>query len=256
MLIGHVLGLDTTQMLIRPERPVSETEQAAIDVVLARRAAREPVARIVGAREFWSLAIGVGPATLVPRPDSETLIEAVLERFGAGDRAARILDLGTGSGCLLLALLHEWPSARGLGLDIASDALETAAATARSLGMADRVEWVHGTWGTPLDGAFDVVLSNPPYIPDAEIETLAPDVAQYDPRAALSGGADGLDAYRALGVSLRGRLADGGAAFVEIGAGQADVVAAIFSSGGLWVRERRADLAGIDRCLVVEAGNN
>ena len=256
VLIGHVLGLDTTQMLIRPERSVSETEQAAINAALARRAAREPVARIVGTREFWSLPIGVGPATLVPRPDSETLIEVVLERFGTSDRAARILDLGTGSGCLLFALLREWPSARGVGLDINPEALKTADVTARSLGMAERVAWVHGTWDAPIEGTFDVVLSNPPYIPDDEIATLAPDVAEYDPRAALSGGVDGLDAYRALGPILRGRLAKGGAGFVEIGAGQDDAVTALFAESGLTVDERRADLAGIVRCLAVTAGND
>lgn len=254
VLVAHVLGVEPAAVWVHPERPVAAAERAAIDAAVARRAAREPVARIVGAREFWSLPIGLGAATLVPRPDSETLIEAALDRCG-GDRSARVLDLGTGSGCLLFALLSEWPRATGVGVDIDADALATAAATAAALGLADRVRFVRDDWGAGLPEAFDVVMSNPPYVPEAEIDALAPEVARFEPRRALSGGADGLDAYRALAGRLPRLLAPQGAAFLEVGAGQADAVAAVLGARGLATVGRRADLAGVVRCLDVVHGN-
>lgn len=237
-----------------PERPVDATGVAAFRALLARRVDREPMSHLIGEREFWSLPFFVSSDVLDPRPDSEALIEGVLAE--APDRAGplRLLDLGTGSGCLLLTLLRELPQAQGWAVDLSPAALAVARRNAVRLGVADRVAWREGAWMAALDAAdpshFDIIVSNPPYIPAGDIGTLEPEVARHEPRLALDGGADGLDAYRTLAPMLAARLKPGGLAALEIGLGQAEAVSALMSAAGLAAAGRRQDLAGRDRCLL------
>jgi release factor glutamine methyltransferase len=252
------LALECTgEMLIAdPERPIGEREADRFRRFVARRAAREPLSRIRGRREFWSLDFALGPSTLDPRPDSETLVEAALALLPAG-RGVRLLDCGTGTGCLLIAVLSERPRATGIGIDIDPDAVAMARSNAARCGQATRADFIVADWRDPSalpDMAFDLVLANPPYIPSAAIAGLVPEVARYDPPAALDGGADGLDAYRALAPMLTNRLAPGGHAIVEIGEGQADDVGAILQGAGLVPVDRKRDLAGIPRCLILRPG--
>ncbi len=251
VLLGHVLGLDRAALFVHPARPLAFREAAAFDAAVARRCNREPSAYITGAREFWSLAFRVTRATLIPRPDSETLIEAALDAVAARASALEILDLGTGSGCLLAALLAELPHARGLGVDIDPSAVAVAAENARRLGLAARARFAVGDWGAALAGRFDLVICNPPYVPAGEIDGLAPEVAAFEPRRALAAGDDGLAAYRRLAPEIARLLAPRGAAVVELGAGQSAAVAGIFADARLAVVARRRDLARIERCLVL-----
>jgi len=223
---------------------------ARFEALLCAREARVPVAHLLGEREFWSAILEVGPAVLVPRPETETLIEAALEAFP--DRAAplRILDLGTGSGCLLVALLREFPLAFGLGVDRSAEALAVARRNLDRHGLAPRARLLRGSWADALAGPFDLVVANPPYLPTGEIAGLEPEVAHHEPRAALDGGQDGLDAYRELLPALPRLLAPEGVACVEIGAGQGEPVAKLARATGLRVAGR-SDLAGILRCLVL-----
>lgn len=253
LLICRLLGSGPELLLGHPERDVSAEESARIEAAVARRAAREPVSRILGAREFWSLSFALNEATLDPRPDSETLVAAVLAETVGRDTPLRLLDLGTGSGCLLLALLSELPLARGCGIDVSEAAVAMAAENARRLGLADRAQFHRHAWEAGLDleaGSWDVVVSNPPYIASAEIAELAPEVAGYDPAAALDGGPDGLDAYRALIPAAAAVLAPGGLLALEIGQGQAADVEELLAAAGLRPLRRAADLAGIERCLL------
>jgi len=208
------------------------------------------MAYILGEREFWSLPLFVGPGVLVPRPETETLVEAALEAFPDRRVPLGILDLGTGSGCLLLALLREYPNASGVGVDRSAEALAHATLNARRHGLADRAHLVHGDWGRGLAGPFELIVANPPYVASGELTELAPEVARYEPRAALDGGADGLDAYRAILPDLPRLLAPAGVACLEIGAGQATALAALAEVAGFRVAVR-PDLAGIPRCLVL-----
>ena len=217
--------------------------------MIERRAVREPVSHILGRREFWSLDFAVTRACLDPRPDSETVVEAVLSKLADWNRGWRILDLGTGSGCLLLALLSELPNATGLGVDKSPEALAVALGNARRLGLVTRARFEERDWMCELEGVFDVVVSNPPYIPTAEVDALQPEVALYEPRMALDGGRDGLDAYRAIIPSLARRLAPGGLAALEIGVTQAAVEKLARKAG--FATECRADLGGRDRCLIL-----
>jgi release factor glutamine methyltransferase len=209
------------------------------------------MAYILGEREFWSLPFQVGPAVLVPRPESETVVEAALEQIG--DRAAplRILDLGTGSGCLLLALLSELPQASGLGIDRSAAALAIASGNAERLDLADRAAFREGDWGRDLAGPFDVIVGNPPYVARADAAGLAPEVLVFEPEDALFAGPDGLCAYRALAPDCARLLAEDGFACLEIGQGQGAAVAQILGSHGLRLVASRPDLAGIERCLVL-----
>jgi release factor glutamine methyltransferase len=247
LLLAHSLGWPTAKLTEDPHAAVST---AAFEALAARRAAREPLALITGRREFWSLEFAVSPDTLVPRPDSETLIEAALAEFPHRATPLRVLDLGTGTGCLLLAVLHEFPAAFGVGVDRATPILALAWRNAASLGLADRTALLCGDWMAALDARFDLVLCNPPYIPAGEIAALMPEVALHEPRTALSGGADGLDAYRAIIPRLPVLLAPGGVAILEVGCGQAEDVGRLATTEGLSVR-CRADLAGVDRALVM-----
>lgn len=251
LLLGKVLGIGSPQLLAHPERVLTAAESAQVDMLVARRARREPLAHILGRREFWSLEFQVTADTLDPRPDSETVVEAALAEFP--DRAAplRILDLGTGTGCLLLALLSELPQATGIGVDCSEAALAVAHANGVALGLADRAAFRRARWGEGLDERFDLIVSNPPYIPSAQIDRLMPEVARYEPRLALDGGADGLDGYRAIAGEIRRLLSAGGRLAVEFGATQADSVTTIFAAAGLTPAALRRDLAGHPRCLLL-----
>ncbi|KAA5611357.1 peptide chain release factor N(5)-glutamine methyltransferase [Rhodovastum atsumiense] len=231
-------------------------DPTAFHVAVARRAAREPMALITGRQGFWTLDLAVSRATLIPRPDTETLIEAALA--ARPDRAAvrRILDLGTGTGCLLLAALAEFPLAFGVGVDLVPEAAALAAANARANGLAGRAAFLAGDWAAALSGRFDLVLSNPPYIESDAIPGLMPEVAAFEPRSALDGGADGMAAYRFLVKRLPRLLAPGGVAVLELGAGQAAGVAALARAAGLDDPVLRADLAGIARAAVLTLGHD
>ncbi len=250
LLVGEALGLSRESMFAFPEKPVDAAAVARVQALIDRRAAREPVSHILGRRGFWTLDLAVGPDILAPRPDSETVIEAVL----ATARPGPILDFGTGSGCLLLALLSEWPDAWGVGVDRNPGAARVAAANAAACGLGGRAFFVAGDWGRALTGRFAVIVANPPYIPTADIAGLDPEVARYEPRLALDGGADGLDCYRQLLPDIARLLAPGGVAALEVGAGQAGAVAGLAERAGLRVTERRRDLAGIERCVVARHG--
>ena len=251
LLLAAALAAEVTAIVGYPERRLGAAEAARFAALVARRAAREPAARILGKREFWSLDFALSPETLVPRPDSETLIEAVVAALPQRNAPLRILDFGTGTGCLLLALLSEYPAASGLGVDIMPGAVATARANAGALGLGRRAVFLVGSWGAAVCGAFDVIVANPPYIAGAAIAALAPEVARHEPRRALDGGADGLDAYRALMPEARRLLHPGGIAAFELGAGQQAAVAAIVEAAGLVIAAIRYDLAGIARCLVL-----
>jgi release factor glutamine methyltransferase len=253
LLIAAAIGAGPEYLIAHPDRIFDGAEAAQVEALLARRAAREPVSRILGRREFWSLDFEITPDTLDPRPDSETLVAAVLDRIGAQGLVGAplsVLDLGTGSGCLLLALLSELPAADGLGLDISAAALDVARRNARNLGFWDRARFAAGDWGAGLDGSWQLIVSNPPYIKEAEIGELAPEVALYEPRLALIAGSDGLDAYRKL-LPQAARLLDwGGILALEVGCGQQDAVTALLAASGFSPLGRYRDLGGIERCLL------
>jgi release factor glutamine methyltransferase len=245
LLLAHALGVDRNRLLfdLGDDRPVP----AGFEALLARRLAHEPIAYILSERDFWTLTLAVGPGVLIPRPDSETLVEAAIAHFK--DQApSRILDLGTGSGALLLACLDHWLQATGLGIDASAVALDYARANAGRNGLADRVEFRLGDWCAGLDARFDLILCNPPYV-EADAE-LAPQVKAYEPASALFAGTEGLDDYRRLIPQLPARLAPGGIAVLELGAGQAPAVAAIARQAGMgsWTRK---DLGGHERALVL-----
>jgi release factor glutamine methyltransferase len=250
LLLRHVTGLPAEVLVADRDRALEGEALARFEVLVARRAAREPMAYVLGEREFWSLPLSVGPGVLVPRPETETLVEAALEAFPDRTAPLRILDLGTGSGCLLLALLREYPNAVGVGVDRSAEALAHAARNARRHGLDGRALLVGGDWGRALAGPFALIVANPPYVASGELTELAPEVALHEPRAALDGGADGLDAYRAILPDLPRLLAPAGVACLEIGAGQATALAALAEVGGFRVAVR-PDLAGIPRCLVL-----
>jgi len=251
LLLNACLGEDANT---DRHRPLGQETMARFEQMLARRVAGEPVSRILGSREFWSLEFALSPATLDPRPDSETLVEAALSRIADRGRALRIADLGTGTGCLLLALLSELPNAGGMGVDIQAQAVEVATANARRLGLDTRAAFHVGDWDTGLAPGFDCVLSNPPYIPSADIASLAAEV-RCDPLVALDGGPDGLDAVRKVSLAVARLLKPGGLALIEIGAGQAPEAADIVGRAGLEFLGIDEDLAGHPRVVVAIAGD-
>lgn len=249
LLVQAACGCDEIEMIREPGMRLGEAEMERLAGFEARRLAREPVSRILGRREFWGLAFSLSPATLDPRPDSETLIETALDCMRE-IAAPSILDLGTGTGCLLLALLHEREDARGLGIDISATALDMAKRNAAALGLAARASFREGNWGEGLNGRFDLVISNPPYIARADIAALEEEVRAHDPLRALDGGVDGLDAYRALAQQLPALLKPGVAAVIELGQGQEAAVRALFVAAGLDVAPAAPDLSGVPRALV------
>jgi release factor glutamine methyltransferase len=224
---------------------------ADFEAMLARRSLREPLAYITGTKEFWSLEFDVGPGVLIPRPETETLIDAMLERFPDKSAPLDVLDLGTGSGCLMIAALSEYPNARAVGVDASEGALGWARRNVEKLGMKERCQLDLANWAQVPAASADVILSNPPYIQAGDIPTLAPEVRKFEPVSALDGGEDGLDAYRSLAGLLGRILKPGGLAFLEIGQGQADQVPGILAAEGLKTQEIVPDLAGIGRCVVV-----
>ncbi|MFV3076750.1 peptide chain release factor N(5)-glutamine methyltransferase [Niveispirillum fermenti] len=228
----------------------------AFDALVDRRASREPVQRILGDWEFWGLTLALGPETLIPRPDTETLVGGVLRARPDRRRPWRILDLGTGTGAILLALLSEYPAAFGVGLDLSPGAAAVARANAASLGLGGRAAFLAGSWTQALSAAvpFDMILSNPPYIPDGEIDGLAPEVARFEPRRALAGGADGLDPYRHLAGVLPPLLAPGGLIGFEHGADQGAAVSDLLRAAGFTDVSTLRDLGGRDRVALAQRG--
>lgn len=253
MLVGAALNLDHTGLAINASRMIAPNEAMAIENFATRRLAREPVARILGQKEFWGLTFKLSAATLVPRPDTEIVVIAALDhlRNRAEKSPIHIADLGTGSGAILLALLSELPNAHGIGTDINDDALKTAEANAQHLGLATRAQFIRCDYASPLTGTFDIIVSNPPYIPSDDIDSLEIDVRDHDPHQALDGGADGLAAYRAIAVQANALLTEGGALICEVGQDQAADVAAIMRTAGLDVRSPpRRDLGGLERVVI------
>jgi release factor glutamine methyltransferase len=253
ILIGHAIGLDHAQLVTQGDRLLDAASAGRICALAERRLAREPVARIIGGREFWGLPIMVSPATLVPRPETETVVEsalAVVEAQRARNDPIAIADLGTGSGAILVALLAELPRAVGIGTDCDAAALITARANAERLGFAARAQFVGCHFAAAVSGPFDLIVSNPPYVRSADIAGLAPEVRAYDPLVALDGGPDGLDAYHAIAADAARLLKPGGHLVVEIGEGQAAAVRSIFGDAGFKATaSSRCDLAGIERAL-------
>jgi len=249
LILAHALGVETAAVTGYPERPVPDP--GAFEALIARRERREPLSHLTGRREFWSLILETGPATLDPRPDSETIIEAALETVEDRQAPLAVLDFGTGTGCLLLALLHELPMANGVGVDVSPEALAVAQRNAERLGFSTRARFEERSWGDSLGAPFDLIVCNPPYIPTADIAGLEPEVAVFEPRRALDGGPDGLDAYRALMPDIARLLAPDGRAVLEFGAGQRRAVAQIVAAEGLAVTGISRDLAGRDRCVTV-----
>ena len=243
LLMAHALGVSREAMLLGQ---LDDDAPDGFDPLLARRLLHEPLAYITGTRDFWTISLAVSPAVLVPRPDSETLLEAAFGHFVA-EGPSRILDLGTGSGALLLAALAEWPLATGLGVDVSPEALIVAQANAARLGLANRARFRPGNWAMGIDEKFDLILCNPPYVETGA--ALAVQVRDYEPATALFAGADGLDAYRVLIPQLPARLAPGGMIALEIGSAQAASVSGLFRASGLCPHVRQ-DLASRDRAIL------
>ena len=254
VLLKSVTGLTLEGLISGGREPLPLAQAVRFSEYVNRRLSGEPVSRIRGSREFYGRDFHIDPHTLDPRPDTETLIEAALAtaaRQDMNERPLQVLDLGTGSGCILVTLLAELPDAVGTGVDISPSALACAEGNARRLGVARRARFVAADWFEGLTGRFDLIVSNPPYIESAEITALAPEVARHDPRAALDGGPDGLDAYRRIAEKAADFLAPGGHLLVEIGPTQPQAVADLFRAAGL-VLEREPvvfDLAGRPRCI-------
>lgn len=257
ILTANAVGLSRAQLISQADRALKPHEVEAMSARAARRLAREPVSRIIGSREFWGLDLAIDPSVLDPRSDTETVVELALDWITTRhlkNEKLRILDIGTGSGALLLALLSELPAARGVATDKSITALTRARANARRLGFADRCMFVACNFTDALHGPFDLVVSNPPYISSAEIPGLAPEVRDHDPRIALDGGEDGLAAYREIASDALRLLVPRGRLVVELGQGQADSVGAIVRAAGLSIETPiRRDLAGINRALCATA---
>ena len=244
ILMAAALGVPIGEMLLSH---LGAPAPARFESLVQRRLTEEPMGYVVGRVGFWTIELDIGPGALIPRADTESLIEAAVAHFGKTG-PARMIDLGTGPGTLLLAALAEWPQARGLGVDASDEALAWARGNAKRLGFAGRAEFRTGNWAEGIEGRFDLVLANPPYVEDKA--ALIPGVVDWEPGLALFGGADGLDAYRRLAPQLPPLLAPGGVVCVEIGAGQEKAVSSLFAAEGFTIESRR-DLRGIVRCLVL-----
>ncbi len=251
LLLQAVCGLTRAELLMKGDEEVPVDILMIYGNLINRRAAHEPVARILGVREFWGLPFRLSAGTLEPRPDSETLIEAALYEIGNKAAPLRLLDLGTGSGCLLAALLHELPNAKGLAIDKNPLAVETARNNLIELGFDERAEVREGDWGVGLEGPFDIIISNPPYISEGDMAGLQPEVTQHDPRLALVAGVDGLDCYKLLAEEIPRLLHPQGFAVLELGAGQGPAVGALMVAAGLEIAEIKHDLNDIPRAMVL-----
>jgi release factor glutamine methyltransferase len=247
VLLASAMNISPEALLAGAALPAAAVQR--FEAFIARRARREPVAYIVGKKEFWSLDLAVGPGVLVPRPETETLIEQVCREFPDRSAALRAADFGTGSAAILIAFLSEFPNARGIGIDSSAQALAWAERNIAAHRLTGRCELRRADWSAAPDGPFDVLFSNPPYLTQDEIEAAAPELV-FEPRSALDGGRDGLGAYRALAPIMAARLAPNGRAFLEIGAGQSEAVSAILAGNGLETMRIAPDLAGVPRCVV------
>lgn len=250
VLVAHAIGFSASEILFHKHRPLDFSEAAKINRYADDRSQRRPVSHIVGEKEFWSLPFEVTPDVLTPRPDTETLVEAALELARARETPISILDLGIGSGCILLSLLSEISDAHGVGVDIDYDACDVARRNAIRLGLENRSTIIQGDWMSALNGKFDIVVSNPPYIPIEDIETLAPEVRDYEPRLALSGGRDGLDCYKRILTGIGPVMGPGGSLLLEVGQGQAAQVTALVRQNPLFRVETWFDLGKVERCVL------
>lgn len=249
LLLEAAADATRTDIIADPHRLLTEAQAATLEDYLTRREAREPVSHILGRKGFWKIMLRVTPDVLTPRPDTESILDVVLASFAEGRRFS-VLDLGVGSGAILLAILAERPLARGLGVDVSEEALAVARDNAASLGLEPRTALLRGDWTWGLaDGSFDLVVSNPPYIPTADIDGLHPEVSVHEPRLALDGGADGLDAYRQLAPEILRVLRPGGQFAVEIGLGQKAAVEALFRAAGAVEVKTTRDLSDHDRVV-------
>ncbi|WP_081963768.1 peptide chain release factor N(5)-glutamine methyltransferase [Hoeflea sp. BAL378] len=256
LLAAGMMGVEPHELATGGDAPLNPTLRQRLEQAARDRLSGMPVHRILGAREFYGLTLALTPATLEPRPDTETLIDAVLpfvRSTVAAKGACSIADLGIGTGAIGLALLAECPQARCLGVDVSADAVAAALQNARSLGLSARYEAVTGDWLTGIKARFDLIVSNPPYIPTADLASLAREVVEHDPMLALDGGPDGLAAYRAIAAQAAGRLEAGGLLAVEIGIRQKDPVTALFAACGFELAGVRADLGGVDRVLLFKS---
>jgi len=251
LLAAFALRRTPEQIFAHPEAELDPDQEKLVRALIARRVAREPLALITGEKEFWSLRFKVSSATLIPRPDSETLIEAVLDAVSEKESSLRILDLGTGSGCLLLALLHEFGEASGIGVDVSEQALRVASVNAENLALSNRARFIQADWNEAmvLGGSFDLVVCNPPYVPALGIESLQPEVTEFEPHSALFAGSEGFAEFPKVIALLPELLNDGGSAFFEVGIGQSDAVAMMLRQTGLRTVNVHPDLAGIGRCV-------
>ncbi len=253
ILIAGLLGLTSTDVFTDSERALTETEAVLIEHSVERRLKREPVHRILGVRDFYGMTLALSKETLEPRPDTEILVETLLPhltRVVADRGRARVLDLGTGTGAIALALLKDFPEAQAVGTDVSEDALRTAQENAQRAGVAERFEAIRSDWFTAIPGRFDVIVSNPPYIKQEIISTLEPEVRDFDPFRALDGGVDGLDAYRAIASGAGAFLESGGIVGVEIGFDQKDSVAQVFAASGFALQQAVRDYGNNDRVLI------
>jgi len=248
LLLAHAMG--TTRDETLSAAAVTPQQTASFDGFVTRRAAREPFAYITGAKEFWGLDFAVGPGVLIPRPETETLIEQALAFYPGRPHGLAIADLGTGSGCLLVAAMKEFAASLGLGVDSSREAIKWGRINGLAHNLSARAEMRLAPWSALPEEAFDLMFANPPYIPSGEIAGLEPEVSQFEPAAALDGGPDGLAAYRALGPLIAKALKPGGRAFIELGAGQAGAMEPLFP--GIEIRHVAPDLSGVPRCLVLE----
>jgi release factor glutamine methyltransferase len=255
LLLADALQVDAVEIAVRPHHPLGPEAVARLAGFARRRLAREPVGRILGGREFWSLPFALSPETLEPRPETETVVETALSLMPDRQAGLRILDLGTGSGCLLVALLYELPRATGLGIDRSPGALATARGNAMRNGVGGRAAFVASDWAATLNARFDLIVSNPPYIPAPDVAGLAPEVREHDPRAALDGGDDGLAAYRTIFSEAAALLALPGTLVVEIGSGQEQPVRDLAVARNLRVVALARDLSGRPRALALTQAN-
>jgi release factor glutamine methyltransferase len=252
VLVAAALGIDAVEIAARPEIPLGAEAAERLAAYAGRRLAHEPVGRILGRREFWGLEFELSPETLEPRPDTETVVQTALSFIADRQAALRILDLGTGTGCLLVALLHQLPQTMGIGIDRSYGALIAARRNAERNGVAARSHFVASDWAAGLSGSFDLIVSNPPYIPSSDITDLAPEVRLHDPKAALDGGNDGLDAYRAILTEARSLVVPRGKLVLELGAQQEASVRGLAEAAGWQVMKAAQDLGGHVRALALE----
>ena len=254
LMIEKRTGLDQAVLISEPGRLVPDMQRLRILEDLDLRRAGHSLHRIFGEREFWGLAFKIGPETLEPRPDTETLVSVAVDSFGSLPPRT-FLDLGTGSGCILLSLLHEWQESEGFGVDLSFDALKVARENAGRFGLADRARFICGSWAEAVSGSFDLVVSNPPYIERSVIPTLEREVAEHDPILALDGGEDGLESYRQIFFALPSFLSGTGIALFEIGSDQEKSVMRLAEKYGLSIRKTHRDLAGRPRVVEISCGD-